>query len=136
LAAVQGSTGDVAVLDQKAGAGAAVGDQVIQRGGAGAQGRRAGEHLLLEGALVVVKQGLEDAGPGAEVAEDSALAQARLFRQRVHGEAVLALLGEHPAGRVQEVAPVADRVGAPGGRRSLRRLADSQVDPTETRIGV
>ncbi len=54
LPAVQRGPGNLAVPDQEVDPGAAVGDQAVQGRGAGAQWRRAGEHLLLEGALVVV----------------------------------------------------------------------------------
>jgi hypothetical protein len=55
LAAVQGGTGDLAVPDQEADPGTAVGNQAVQRHGARAQRRRPGKHLLLEGPLVVVQ---------------------------------------------------------------------------------
>jgi len=118
LAAVQGGAGDLAVLDQEADPGRAVGDQAVQRRGARAQRRRPGKHLLLEGPLVVVKQRLEDARPGAEPAEHRPLAQARPFGQPVHGQLVRALLGEHLARRRQQMQPVARGVGTLGGRRS------------------
>src|SRR5690606_40943781 len=53
----------------------AVGDQALLRAGAGAQRGRPRQHPLLETVLLLVEQGLEDAGPGAEAAEDGALAQ-------------------------------------------------------------
>src|SRR5437588_3375801 len=98
LVAVQGGTGDVAVPDQESDPGLAVGDQAVQRCRARAQRRRAGKYLLLERPLVVVQQGLEDPCSGTEPAEHRPLAEVRLFGQRIHGELVRALLGEHLAG--------------------------------------
>jgi hypothetical protein len=118
LAAVEGGAGDVAVADHEPGPGPAVGDQPVQRVRAGAERRRPGQHLLLEGLLVVVEQRLEDAGPGAEPAEHGALAQLRPLRQAVHGQPVGPLLGQHPAGRGQQVQPVAGGVGPLRVRRS------------------
>ena len=108
--------------DQKAGPGSAVGDQAIQRRSAGAQRRRSRQDLLLEGPLVVVQERGEDPGAGAEPAEHGPLAQACPLGQRVHGQLVRALFGEHFPGRSQQVRPVAGCVGALGLRRSPGHL--------------
>ena len=52
------------------------------------------------------------------LAKHRSLAQARLLGQRVHGQRVQALLGEHLAGGGEQVPPVARGVGALGARRS------------------
>ena len=54
LPAVQCGARDLAVPDQEAGPGAAVGDQAVQRRGAGAKRRGSDENLFLEVPLVVV----------------------------------------------------------------------------------
>ena len=116
--AVQGGAGDVPAPDQEDRPGAAVGDQSLPGSGAGAQRRRSGQHPLLELPFVVVKQRLEDTRPGAEPAEDGALAQSRPFRQPVHRQPGGALLREHLAGGGQQAHPVARGIGALGERRS------------------
>jgi hypothetical protein len=118
LPAVQRGAGDLAVPDQEVDPGAAVGDQAVPRRSAGTERRRSGQHLLLEVPLVVVKQRLEDPGPGAEPAEHRALAQARAFGQPVHGQLARSVRRDQLTRRDQQVPPVAGRVGALGGRRS------------------
>jgi hypothetical protein len=54
---------DLAVPDQEVDPGAAVGDQAVQRRGARAERRRPGQHLLLEGPLVIIQQRPEDPRP-------------------------------------------------------------------------
>jgi hypothetical protein len=56
----RGGPGDLTVHDEEADPGAAVGDQPVQRRRARAQRRLPGQDLLLEGALVVLQQCLED----------------------------------------------------------------------------
>jgi GntR family transcriptional regulator / MocR family aminotransferase len=122
LVAVEGGASDVAVRDQEAGPGLTVGNQAVQRRGARAQRWGSCQDLLLEGPLVVVQERGEDPGAGAEPAEHGPLAQACPLGQRVHGQLVRALFGEHLPGRSQQVRPVADGVGALGLRRSPGHL--------------
>src|SRR5690606_35023997 len=90
----------------------AVGDQALLRAGAGAQRGRPRQHPLLETVLLLVEQGLEDAGPGAEAAEDGALAQPGALGQGVHRHLPRPVLGYHGAGGRQQVLAVARRVRA------------------------
>jgi hypothetical protein len=106
------------VPDQEVDPGAAIGDQPVQRLGAGAQRRASGKNLFLEIPLAVVQQRVEDPRPGAEPAEHRSLAQARALGQPVHGQLVRALLGDDLARGRQQELPVARGVGALGAGRS------------------
>jgi hypothetical protein len=109
---------DMGVCDQEVDPRPAVGDQAVQRRGARAKWRGSGEHLLLEGALVVIQQRSEDPRPGAEPAEHRSLAQACAFSQPVHGQLGGPLPGDYLARRDQQKPPVAGGVGALGAWRS------------------
>jgi hypothetical protein len=104
------------MTDEEVDPGPAVGDQPVGRRGAWAERWRPGEHQLLKPPLVVVEQRGEDARPGAEPAEHRPLAEAGPLGERVHGQLVGAVLGEHLARRDQQVPPVARGVGALGAR--------------------
>lgn len=85
-----------------------------------AQWGRAVEHLFLEGAVVGVEQGTEDAGDGFRSAERQCPCPGRMFGEGVHRDAAGAPVGQHlPDGREEQLA-VAHGVGAfgagpPGG---------------------
>src|SRR5271166_3419765 len=97
--AVESAAGDVVVRDQEVGPGPAVGNQAVQRRCARAKRRWPRQDLLLEGPLVVVQERGEDPGTGAEPAKHGSFAQTCPLSQSVHGQLVLAMLGEYLAGR-------------------------------------
>ena len=98
--------------------------QPLLRRRARAERRRAADDRLLERDVLLLEQRLGEPGAVAEAAEERALADAGLGRDRVHRDVLDAVAGEQPLGRGEHLGAVALRVGA------LARLGvdDRQLD--------
>lgn len=90
----------------------AVGVQPFQRRGTEAERRRAAQHAVLELALLVVKQCMQQRAPVTEAAKDGALADAGLAGDGVHRQRLGSDLLNHAPGGIEYALMVALRVGA------------------------
>src|SRR5690606_27513278 len=112
VAAVERRAGHGLVAREEADARRAVRDEALGPPRARTQRRPAAEHLLLELALAVVQECLEDARLAAEPGERRHLAEPGALGVQSLRQASGAALVEQRAGRVEQEPAVASGVGA------------------------